>query len=420
MTRDCARWTELSDQQALGETLPDHGCEFLRSHAQACGQCSQIAATFRKLRIAAVSNDVPSERELDDVLQGVADMAARRNSAWPRRRAVGAGVALAMAAGFAVWVSAGGDAAVGAARSTVVVQNTSAVAAPSAVESAEPPLPSAEAGCSEILTGVVVCTAPGTTLTGQDLESKERVLRLGRGRVVVSLVPQPGGTSFSIVTPAGSVTAVGTVFSVESAQDGTITARVVEGKVAVREKHVPAPRPLRAGESLRLGAAKPSTLTAQERERDLALLPVELRAPHPNESAPSPSPSASAPASTLEALLQQALALRAQGQFRRAAEVYRRIYEAGPGSAAGGAALVSLGEISLSSLNDPRAALAAFDAYLALGGALSQEAAFGRIRALRALGRTADERTAIERFVARYAKVPQSRVLRERLHTLGR
>jgi tetratricopeptide (TPR) repeat protein len=234
----------------------------------------------------------------------------------------------------------------------------------------------------------------------------------------VSLVPQPAGTSFSIVTAAGSVTAVGTVFSVECTEDGKIIARVLEGKVAVREKDVPAPRALRAGESLRLGAAKPSTLTAEERERDLALLPAELRAAHPNESAPSPS--ASAPASTLEALLQQALALRAQGRFRRAAEVYRQIYEAGPGSAAGGAALVSLGEISLSSLNDPRAALAAFDAYLALSGALSQEAAFGRIRALRALGRTADERTAIERFVARYPKVPQSRVLRERLHTLGR
>jgi hypothetical protein len=81
---------------------------------------------------------------------------------------------------------------------------------------------------------------------------------------------------------------------------------------------------------------------------------------------------------------------------------------------------VSLGELSLSSLNDPLAALAAFDSYLARGGALSQEAAFGRIRALRALRRTPEERTAIERFVARYPNVPQSRVLRERLNALGR
>jgi tetratricopeptide (TPR) repeat protein len=110
--------------------------------------------------------------------------------------------------------------------------------------------------------------------------------------------------------------------------------------------------------------------------------------------------------------------LRARGQFQRAADVYRKLYETSPGSAAGGTALVSLGELSLAPLNDPRAALAAFDAYLSIGGALSQEAAFGRIRALRALGRTADERTAIERFVARYPKVPQSRILRERLQTL--
>jgi tetratricopeptide (TPR) repeat protein len=119
-------------------------------------------------------------------------------------------------------------------------------------------------------------------------------------------------------------------------------------------------------------------------------------------------------------MLSQALELRGRGQFRRAAEVYRQIHQASPRSAAGGTALVSLGELSLSSLNDPRAALAAFDSYLTTGGALSQEAAFGRIRALRALGRTAEERTAIERFVAQYPKVPQSSVLRDRLHTLER
>jgi ferric-dicitrate binding protein FerR (iron transport regulator) len=419
MSQDCARWTELSDQQALEQTLPEHACEFLRGHSQACGHCARTAAIFCSLRIPVDSDEVPSEREVEDVLRAAAEVAVRKSGAWRRRRVAGAaGAALAMAAGFAAWVGGGDDTAVDDAQSNVVAQKTRAVAALKPLESAESPLPSAEAGCSEILRGVVVCTAAGTALTGKDLESKGRFLQLARGRVVVSLAPQPAGTSFSIVTPAGSVTAVGTVFSVESAEDGTITARVAEGKVVVREKDVPAPRPLRAGESLRLGAAKPSALTAQERERDLSLLPAELRAPHPNESVRSPS--ASAPASSLEASLQQALALRAQGEFRRAAEVYRKIYEAGPRSAAGGTALVSLGEISLSSLNDPRAALAAFDAYLSLGGALSQEAAFGKIRALRALGRTAEERTAIERFVARYPKVPQSRVLRERLHTLGR
>jgi hypothetical protein len=417
MNPDCEHWVELSDKQAIGQALPHDARDFLRDHAQVCGQCGRTAAIFRSLRVPDQRDDVPSESEIDDVLLGVAEMARRQTSA-QRRWLAGGVTALALAAGFALWMTARDGADPDAPSSNLLARGSGAVAAPEQVEAAGAAPPAAGAGCSEVVAGVVVCTAAGTTITGKDLDSKDRVLELGGGHVVVSLVPQPAGTSFSIVTEAGRVTAVGTVFSVESSNDGTITARVVEGKVVVREKDTPSAHPLRAGESLRLGALKPSTLTVEERDRDLALLPPELREAHSRDAAPPPA--ASAPAPKLEVLLEQALALRARGRFRRAAEVYRQIHEASPASAAGGTALVSLGELSLSSLNDPRAALAAFDSYLARGGALSQEAAFGRIRALRALGRTADERSAIERFLAQYPKVPQSRVLRERLNTLGR
>jgi tetratricopeptide (TPR) repeat protein len=256
-------------------------------------------------------------------------------------------------------------------------------------------------------------------ITHREVDSKERFLELDRGHIVVSLARQPEGTSFSIVTAAGRVTAVGTVFSVESREDGTTIARVVEGKVAVRQKGDPASRPLRAGESFQLGNRKPSALTREDRERDLALLPAEVREALSRATGSSTSASGLAPASTPEALLKQALALRAQGQFRRAADVYRKIHETSPNSAAGDAALVSLGELSLSSLNEPGAALTAFNSYLARGGELSQEAAFGKIRALRALRRSADERRAIEQFLKQYPSSPQSRVLRQRLTTLS-
>ncbi|MDQ2642983.1 MAG: FecR domain-containing protein [Myxococcota bacterium] len=416
MSADCERWEELSDCQAIGETLSHDAEEFLRDHARACGPCGRNAALFRELRISDQPESVPSEREIDDVLLGVAN-ATRQQRHVHRRLAGGVAAALALAAGLALWITARDDAASGGAHSSLQAQSSGPVAISEREESANPLPPSGEAGCSEVVTGVLVCMAPGTTITSKDLASKHRVLGLAGGRVVVSLVPQPAGTSFSIATEQGRVTAVGTVFSVESSDDGVITARVVEGKVIVREKDTSTGRPLRAGESLRLGSLKPSTLTVEERERDLELLPPELR--HPLRE-PAPAPSASAPAPNPEALLQRALALRARGQFRRAAEIYRQIHQASPGSAAGGTALMSLAELSLSSLNDPRAALTAFDAYLATGGALSQEAAFGRIRALRALGRTAEERSAIERFVALYPKVPQSRVLRERLNTLAK
>jgi tetratricopeptide (TPR) repeat protein len=235
----------------------------------------------------------------------------------------------------------------------------------------------------------------------------------------VSLAPQPAGTSFSIVTPAGRVTAVGTVFSVESTEGGGLIARVLEGKVAVHAGSSTDAGLVRAGERLRLGDAQPSALTTEDRERDLALLPPERRALL-SSALESAGASEAARVATPDALLERALALRAQGDFRLAAETYRKIHEMSPKSAAGGTALVARGELLLSSLSDPRGALASFDTYLAQKGALSREAEFGRVRALRALGRTADERRAIAEFLSQYPDAPQSRVLRQRLAALGR
>jgi tetratricopeptide (TPR) repeat protein len=117
-------------------------------------------------------------------------------------------------------------------------------------------------------------------------------------------------------------------------------------------------------------------------------------------------------------MLEYARSLRASGDFRRAADVYRRIHAAAPQSPSGRAALVSLGELLLS-LNDAHGALRAFDSYLVSGGSLAQEALFGRARALRTLNRPAEERAAIERFLAAYPNAPQSRVLRSRLAAMN-
>jgi hypothetical protein len=65
-------------------------------------------------------------------------------------------------------------------------------------------------------------------------------------------------------------------------------------------------------------------------------------------------------------------------------------------------------------LQDPEAALGAFEQYLASGGALLQEASFGRIRALRALSRSFDERQAIADFLRRFPAGPLADSLRAR------
>jgi outer membrane protein assembly factor BamD (BamD/ComL family) len=98
-----------------------------------------------------------------------------------------------------------------------------------------------------------------------------------------------------------------------------------------------------------------------------------------------------------------------------ARSIYGRLIAQHPGSAEALAALVSLGELQLSQFGDAKAALKSFDAYVRAGGSLAQEARYGRIRALRKLGRHAEEQAAIDRFLADYPHSVQAATLRARL-----
>jgi tetratricopeptide (TPR) repeat protein len=101
-------------------------------------------------------------------------------------------------------------------------------------------------------------------------------------------------------------------------------------------------------------------------------------------------------------------------RYREAAATYRRLFSLHPKSAESRASLVSLGELQLSELGEPKGALESFDAYLRGGGALVQEARYGRIRALAKLGRKGDERRAIEQFLTDYPRSVQASSLRAR------
>jgi ferric-dicitrate binding protein FerR (iron transport regulator) len=141
--------------------------------------------------------------------------------------------------------------------------------------------------------------------------------------------------------------------------------------------------------------------------------------PAPATAAPrAAEPGAKAP---VRDLLGRARALRAQGAFRESADAYRAAYASDPHGAEGRTALVALGGLLLSDLNDPTGALASFDAYLSgHKGALMQEAEFGRIRALRALGRYDSEKTAIQSFLVAHPEGPDAQVLRRRLESMGK
>lgn len=102
---------------------------------------------------------------------------------------------------------------------------------------------------------------------------------------------------------------------------------------------------------------------------------------------------------TADALLSHAQEQLRDGKTRAAMRTYKRLVERFPRSREAKAALVSMGRIALQH-GQAKQALRHFDAYLAASaGPLVEEARYGRIRALRKLGRSTQELRSIEAFL---------------------
>jgi hypothetical protein len=125
-------------------------------------------------------------------------------------------------------------------------------------------------------------------------------------------------------------------------------------------------------------------------------------------------------APTAEELLRRAQEHRLRGEWTLAAEALMALIRRYPEREEASSSLVSLSLVELDHLGRPSDALGHLDRYLVASGhgALAQEAAFARIRALRGLGRRAAERDAISEFLARFPKAIQASGLEERLREL--
>jgi TolA-binding protein len=121
-----------------------------------------------------------------------------------------------------------------------------------------------------------------------------------------------------------------------------------------------------------------------------------------------------------EGLLETAGRQRRGGDLEGAENTYLSVLSSSTDSSEIGIALIALGEITLEHRRDSDKALEYFDDYLKRYpiGVLAQEAAYGRIRALRQAGGTEEERTALERFLEAYPDAVQSGPAEKRLETL--
>lgn len=118
-------------------------------------------------------------------------------------------------------------------------------------------------------------------------------------------------------------------------------------------------------------------------------------------------------------LLAKAQEARAEREYERAIVLYRKVQKLHPGTSEARLARISLAQLLLTQ-GDPEAALAGFSAHQRdENGHLVQEAHYGKIQALRALGRVAEERAEIQRFLALYPASIQSAALKRRLGAIG-
>jgi TolA-binding protein len=273
--------------------------------------------------------------------------------------------------------------------------------------------------CLRAEAGVRLCSAKGAKLKLPARGAAWDVL-LTAGGITAEVEPIRAG--FTIGTRHGTASVVGTKFQVELDAALTFTTVFVEhGRVRV-QRIAGEEAALSAGEQAVLSDRFPLSLGSREPTPapQAAVAPAD-QAPPPEAATKHEVPEARAAApkdKTASALLEEARQQRGNRHYAQAAQLYRKLVQQHPESVEARAALVSLGQLELGQLGQPEAALRSFQAYLAHPGQLRQEAEHGVIQALQRLGRKAEERRAIEAFLARYPKSTQAGPLGERLKQL--
>lgn len=266
--------------------------------------------------------------------------------------------------------------------------------------------------CATVDDGASLCVGEGTVLRVHPAHEDGRAsvtVELRRGSVTID-------GALALQTAAGELHGDDAAhFEVTvSEDDGPVEVDVQQGTL-----QLVAPtgtRSLEAGVRVRLGD-EPSTPEAAPPTSE----PTPPTAPGPAPARQSQRPSksssgsSSGPASDPAALLVQARVRLGEGDELGAAKTYSALLDAHPSSAEAQAARVSLGQLRLAS-GRHKAALALFDRYLQRGGPLTEEALWGKIQALSALGREAELAAAVDRLVH---ELPRS-VYRARAQALVR
>lgn len=253
------------------------------------------------------------------------------------------------------------------------------------------------ADCESIGRGVSVCIDGDARVAAAntDVPGPAKVT-LHQGRLHVSA--DADGDGIDIGVDEVHIDGRGTVF------DATVAASASDERVVVIVVSSGIVSVTREGQdTIEVRAGDPFSLSLHDEDADEAT-GGEQTEPDGDSGGVTPRPRPTKRNDSPNAMLARAQKLFGSGKTSQAVRVYELLVATHPASASAKAARVSLGRIELSRGRAKRA-LAHFDAYLAASaGSLVEEARYGRIRALRKLGRTAQERRSIAAFVRAYPK----------------
>jgi Tetratricopeptide repeat len=253
------------------------------------------------------------------------------------------------------------------------------------------------------LDDAALCAGQGTVVRMHPGDGRGVRVEVRHGAVTID-------GALAVDTPAGQLRGDATSrYAVQVPEGpGAIEIQVERGSLELQQDD--GTRRLDAGEHLRLepDATEPTPGPAVPAVEEPSPVPIDEPSPGAGRSAAKGSDPAT--------LLLQARAQLGEGDERGAAKAYAALLEAHPGSAEAQAARMSLGRLRLGA-GRPKAALALFERYLQRGGPLAEEALWGKIQALDALGRPPKAKalsTAIDQLVREF---PNS-VYRERAQAL--
>ncbi|MBX7081893.1 MAG: tetratricopeptide repeat protein [Nannocystaceae bacterium] len=358
-----ARWDALADAAALGESLTADARARLEANLDPRERSLYVG-------IAALADDAtPSDddrRRAEQTLQRFRQSQQAAARTRTRRRVLGVG--LALAAALLLWTAWPRDRVVHSSElDATVVTGGFSLAGDTLARGATVPggewIAARGDACLELGQGRA-CFDDGSELRvdGGALQLRRGAVRVEQGALSLQLGEQ------TVVLHAGDRHAVAaSTAAVAVARETTVAPAPIVAPA------VPQPAP-----AVALEVPDPAAV---------AEAPVAKR--------PSREPVASAPPGEM---LAQARSLANAGELSRAVAAYDALRRAHPGSTEAHTADVSLGQLQLRR-GRSKDALAAFDRYLHKGGGLAEEARWGRVQALHALGRAAASDRAIDELL---------------------